>query len=339
MGQRGPQGQDLTLDVAWLGSDAPTRTVVVSSGLHGVEGFLGSAVQHAFLTEHALGRELPEGLRLVFLHALNPYGFAWIRRVNENNVDLNRNFLREGEAFSGSPDGYAGLDGLLNPRRAPRRVSLFLLRAGLTLARQGMATLKSAVAGGQYDFPRGVFFGGHGPERTQELLAEHLGRWIGEESTRRVVHIDLHSGLGQSATYKLLVDHGPGTSAVEELAQAFGADVVEPWEPTRGVAYEIRGGMGTWCQERFQRNHYDVLVAEFGTYPPLRVIEALHRENRAHHWGSPETSSTRRAKEGLRETFAPAAQAWREAVVPRGVAIVERALRALATLEGVQVSV
>jgi hypothetical protein len=26
------------------------------------------------------------------VHALNPFGFAWLRRVNEYNVDLNRNF-------------------------------------------------------------------------------------------------------------------------------------------------------------------------------------------------------------------------------------------------------
>jgi hypothetical protein len=28
----------------------------------------------------------------MLIHALNPFGFAWLRRVNEANVDLNRNF-------------------------------------------------------------------------------------------------------------------------------------------------------------------------------------------------------------------------------------------------------
>ena len=31
---------------------------------------------------------------IVFIHIINPYGMAWNRRVNEYNVDLNRNFLR-----------------------------------------------------------------------------------------------------------------------------------------------------------------------------------------------------------------------------------------------------
>jgi hypothetical protein len=30
---------------------------------------------------------------IVFVHALNPFGFKHHRRVNEDNVDLNRNFL------------------------------------------------------------------------------------------------------------------------------------------------------------------------------------------------------------------------------------------------------
>lgn len=327
---RGPGGEELAIDVASCGAAEPTRTVVVSSGLHGVEGFLGSACQLRYLEEHVAERTLPEGLRLVFLHALNPYGFAWVRRVNERNVDLNRNFLRPGERFEGAPEGYAELNGLLNPTRPPRRLSAFYLRAGATLARHGMTKLKNAVAGGQYDFPLGIFFGGYEPEETQRILDEHLGRWAGTESAETVYHVDFHSGLGPSATYKLLIDHPAGAPAVAELGAAFGADVVEPWEPSLGVAYEISGGLGTWAQVRYPDTRYEVLVAEFGTYPPIQVLRALHFENRAHHHGRGRThGSTRWAKDLLKEAFAPADPGWRDTVVPRGVAIVERALRAL----------
>ena len=110
----------------------------------------------------------------------------------------------------------------------------------------------------------------------------------------------------------------------------FGSDVVEPWEPSLGVAYEITGGLGTWAQVRFPETRYEVLVAEFGTYPPIQVLRALHFENRAHHHGrGPAHRSTRWAKGLLKEAFAPADHGWRDTVVPRGVAIVERALRAL----------
>lgn len=38
--QIGPDGADLTIDVAFLGNPNSQKIVVVSSGLHGVEGFL-----------------------------------------------------------------------------------------------------------------------------------------------------------------------------------------------------------------------------------------------------------------------------------------------------------
>ena len=57
--------------------------------------------------------------------SLNPYGFAHLRRVNEQNIDLNRNFLLPGERFEGADPTYASLDGLLNPTSPPQRGSCF----------------------------------------------------------------------------------------------------------------------------------------------------------------------------------------------------------------------
>jgi len=84
-----PNSEPLTIDIAVAGSEKPTLALVVSSGVHGIEGFFGSAVQLAFLEQLAPDWQPPEGAALVFLHALNPYGFAWQRRFNEDNVDLN----------------------------------------------------------------------------------------------------------------------------------------------------------------------------------------------------------------------------------------------------------
>ncbi len=327
IGATGPDGTALTIDVARFGDDKPKRAVVVSSGLHGVEGFFGSAVQCALL-EDVLGGWTPaDGTGMVFIHALNPYGFAWIRRVNENNVDLNRNFLLPGEAFSGSPPKYADLDGLLNPPKPPGAMPVFLARALYNIARHGMPALKNAVAGGQYDYPEGLFYGGPGPQQTQTILKEQLPRWVG--GAERVIHIDFHTGLGKSGTYKLLIDHAWDDPMVAELGEAFGKDVVEPWEPDRGVSYAIRGGMGAWCKALLPDTNYDVAAAEFGTHHVLKVIEALHSENRAHHWSTPESSATQAAKDRLFEIFAPRSKTWRDEVVAKGIHIVQQAIDAL----------
>jgi hypothetical protein len=328
IGQRGPDGEELGIDVAMLGDPAADKVVIVSSGLHGIEGFFGSAVQAAILEERLVGFRPPRGHAIVLLHALNPYGFAWLRRVNEDNVDLNRNFLLAGESYAGAPERYAMLDPLLNPQSAPTSVEPFLLKAGWNIAKYGMPALREAVAGGQYEFPAGLFFGGRGPSRTQAILGELLPRLLPRAS--RVLHVDLHTGLGPWTTYKLLVDHEAGSEGANWLAERFGADHVQPWANT-GVSYRIRGGLGTWCKALFPGRSYDVMVAEFGTYANLRVIRALRGENQAHHWGKADDPSTKRAKDGLREVFAPSDRHWRDAVVPQGVAIVDRAMEAAFT--------
>jgi hypothetical protein len=72
---------------------------------------------------------VPSGVAIVLVHALNPFGFSKIRRFDDKNIDLNRNFLLRGEEFKGCPDRYAELDWLLNLRRPPRRFDPFPIRA------------------------------------------------------------------------------------------------------------------------------------------------------------------------------------------------------------------
>ena len=78
-GVKGPSDETLAIDLAWFGSETPRRVLLHSSGLHGVEGFAGSAIQCRYLK----GRlNVPDDGALVFAHVLNPHGMAWLRRVN-----------------------------------------------------------------------------------------------------------------------------------------------------------------------------------------------------------------------------------------------------------------
>jgi hypothetical protein len=326
----GPEGCDLSIDVAFAGSEQPTRMVIVTSGLHGVEAFFGSAIQ-VDLLENILGRDgVPSGVSVLLVHALNPYGFSYVRRFDVENIDLNRNFLLRGEDYAGCPRRYADVDGWLNPKNAPRRFDPFPIRAALSVARYGMNEVKQAVAGGQYDYPLGLFFGGKGPSPTRNLLEEHLQRWAGR--AERILHIDFHTGLGLWADYKLLL-----IGAMEErkarLAQFFGADKLESTVNDVAITnremtgYQTRGDLITWCsKEVFGDRHYDGLAAEFGTYPPISVLAALRAENQAHHWGEAHSPSTTRAKSRLKEMFVPEDPAWRSSTVTQGSKIVQRAI-------------
>jgi hypothetical protein len=317
----------LAFDVGYSPSGDPERVLVVSSGVHGVEGFFGSAVQVALLEQWASATPPPS--RCVFLHGLNPYGFAWLRRFDENNVDPNRNFLLPGEPFEGAPEGYARLEAFLNPRRPPSWWEPFTLKALWLIARYGMPALRQAVAGGQYSYPRGLFFGGAGPSRTQQLLGENMPRWL--RGSKCVVHLDFHTGLGRQGACKLLIDYPLNDRQRGWLTDWFGADSFEACDSS-GIAPDARGGFGRWCVSRGLAPDYLFACAEFGTYGPVQVLAGLRAENQAHHWGTPSAASTVRAKERLKELFCPASGAWRSQVIERSLELVGRAQRGLLEL-------
>lgn len=326
-----PAGEPLTMDVAIVGQRDARRMAVVSCGLHGVEAFFGGAVIHHWMASLAAGKfSLPKDLGVVLLHALNPWGFAWQTRVNEDNVDPNRNFLLPGEEFRGAPAMYAQLDPLLNPPYLPSRWEPLRWKLLWTVLRHGMAALKQAVAGGQYEYPQGLFFGGHGPTATQRFLADQLPALAGHSEL--VVHIDYHTGLGRRGDYAMLSDVAFADDERDLLATAFGAELIrEPLNEDND--YETRGALGRWCRHLMHENRpgakYLTVGAEFGTYPPLNELIGLREENltRQH---LPFTHPRRiRARARLRELFCPASAKWRSWAIPQGAQLIQQTVNVL----------
>ena len=313
-----------TIDVATVGGRGPSWAVVVSSGVHGVEGFFGSAIQLAWLSSLAVGAAPPPGGAVILVHAVNPYGFAKLRRTNEDNVDLNRNYLDTEGAYAGSPDGYEALDPFLNPASPPSPLDPFRLKALCYIRRLGLPALKATVASGQYRFPRGLFFGGHGPAASTRVIRQHLAGWLG--GAPRALHVDLHSGLGSYGHYRLLLEESARSSNVRWYRETFGADIVEPLANGDGASYTASGTLGRWALTHLRGTRYRFVNAEFGTYPILRVLGALRAENRAHFFDRPGTRAHRRAKVELLECFCPQTDRWRERVVEQGLAIIGRAV-------------
>jgi Protein of unknown function (DUF2817) len=257
---------------------------------------------------------------LVVAHVLNPYGMAWLRRANENNVDLNRNFLVNGEAFSGAPALYTLLDPLLNPPSPPMHDG-FRVRAAATAVRYGFQRVKQAIAEGQYEFPKGLFYGGRelqaGPRALGDWLKAHLG------DAAYVFALDLHTGLGRRGTDTLIPEHGVAATSPAVLSQVFERALVEPHVPS--VAYTVRGSFGAALPHWLPNARLDFLVQEIGTYPPVHVIHALREENRWHFFG--DGSIVHPAKARLTEALCPAAEMWRRQAVARGLTAARTAAR------------
>ena len=317
---KGPDGEDLTIDIGWFGNPAPRRVLLHSSGLHGVEGFAGSAIQLQLLEKLPA---IPDDGAIVLVHVLNPYGMTWLRRFNENNVDLNRNFLAGDEDYAGAPESYAKLNTFLNPSTPPSADFFYLRAVGLIL-RHGMSTLKQAVAGGQFEYPNGLFFGGkrleQGPQLYQDFIREHL------DKAEKVVAIDVHTGLGPFGEDSLLVS----TGEQNRMRDIFGARV-QPLDPDESVAYRIRGG---FYPRVLPRAKADFVCQEFGTYHPVRQLHALREENRWHQHGEGRVDHPTKRK--LRDAFCPQDPTWRKSVLRRGAELIVQAVELAFQTEGPQ---
>lgn len=312
---RGPAGEPLTIDIACLGARGASRVLLHTSGIHGVEAFAGAAIQLAAL---ASPPQLPDGCALVLVHVINPYGMAWLRRANESNVDLNRNFLAPGERWEGASALYRRLDPLLNPRTPPA-ADAFYLRLGLFALRHGMSGPRQAIAEGQYEFPRGLFYGGSRLESGPRLLLDWLQANVA--GAAYLLALDLHTGLGGRGAETVIVEPGVSATPAAELGHALHRLLVDA--AAGQAAYRIRGGMAGAIAQVIDSARADFIVQEMGTRPSLAVLHALREENRCHHYAGADLHHP--ARFALRDTFCPASPRWRARAVDRGLSLLRAA--------------
>lgn len=201
--------------------------VVHVSGTHGPEGYAGSAIQSAICTELSEKKlyssndstSLPT---IVLVHSLNPYGFSTSRRVNEDNVDLNRNFLTEEgfkEVMQRDPNlaGYVDLDHLINAKQMPTSNIMLndiwgYLNTFWIVFKYGIHQAKKAFVAGNYHKPTGVGYGGQSLTKSAQILIDLANQLNIPTAAKHVALIDVHTGLGPYAVDTLLSDFGVSNS-------------------------------------------------------------------------------------------------------------------------------
>jgi hypothetical protein len=228
--------------------------------------------------------------------------------VNENNVDLNRNFLASVHDYAGAPPLYGNLNAFLNPKGA-HGLDPFVPTISWLVLRHGLTTVGQTVAEGQYEYPAGLFFGEknlqQGPTLLHDWLVKHL------LTAERIVAVDVHTGLGEHGQDLLLAD----PKDYDRLHKAFGDRVTAPDRK----AYQSRGGYPAMITRVFSSKVVYAMTQEFGTYHSIRELRALRDENRAHAQGAQELTNP--AKLALKEAFCPADETWRSRVLQRGLSL------------------
>ena len=309
--EEAPDATELFTDVAVLGPEDASSILVLGSGTHGVEGFSGSGVQTGLLREGIVGR-LPEDAGLVMIHALNPYGFAWRRRANEDNIDLNRNFA----AFHLPLPANREYD-LLAAAIAPNSCSPDSMASAKNelvayLNEHGLPQLQGAITQGQFNHPTGVHYGGTSPswsrETLERIVKEHLG------SASQVVLIDFHTGLGEFGHGECILNE-PAESAAYARAREWWGDRAHTTVEGRSVSAHIQGSLKYGFARMFPEGTVVTATSlEFGTYEPLEVFFATQAENCIHHNADPLDPSAEAAKESMLRAFYPDSTEWKERI-------------------------
>jgi hypothetical protein len=329
-GAQGREGEVLAMDVAVVGEPAAPKALLVVSGEHGLEGLPGSGAQLDLLLHMP---DPPKDTKVVLVHALNPWGFSHGSRTNEDNVDVNRNFVNFDVPYVRNlafdeifpfmcPQDWTD-DALDHAAAQTKRV----------LDEHGGAFVLTGTTGGQRHEPTGTNYGGAGPSWTrrtlEQIVAENLA------SCEKVAFVDWHSGFGEHGELFHLCTHAEGSAPLDRVATWWGREAVTrnatAFQGAGGAVPNWQGMFATFLPGLIPNAEVAGSVIEFGTFPNAQVRAAIMID-RFLRFGRTNRSSL--SRDALRQqmvtAFAPADAAWRAAVLARASDAHQKALEGLA---------
>jgi hypothetical protein len=304
-------------------ADAP-HVLLTTSAVHGVEGHAGCGIQAGLLRQ---GSELlAEGdgrTAIVHVHAVNPHGFAWGRRVTHENADLNRNFVDFSQPLPEHAD-YAAIHALLLPAQwPPTAENEAELHARLEA--MGPRRAQMAITKGQHTHPDGMYFGGSAPTWSAQVFREVLRQHAG--ACQRLAWIDLHTGLGPSGVGERIF--AAFDAAAVPRARRWWGDGVTSVETGSSTSIPMTGPIQWAVQQECPQAEYTGICLEYGTRPMQEVLMAL----RADHWlhQHPECAAPLAAqiRQTLRDAFYVDTDAWKQQVWAQGLQATQQAIAGL----------
>lgn len=324
----GPAGEKLVADAAWFGPADASRVLILISGTHGAAGYCGSGAQVDWLRREEF-KTLPSDTGALLIHAINPFGFAWTRRVNEDNVDINRNWGPFSAALPPNP-GYDEIANDLVPtewtEEVQQKTTRNLLAWQAARGERGASDFQQAVTAGQYRHPLGLFFGGSGPSwsrRTQTTIFEKYAA-----RAERVAVIDYHTGLGPHG-YAERVTVFPRDSAEFKRAAAWFGAGISSTKSGASVSTHVSGDNISGSAELLPQAEFTGVALEVGTVPMMQVLQALRADAWLHAYGDPLSASAHAIKEQVRAAFYCETDWWKGMVAGQSMLTCRQAIAGL----------
>ena len=319
------EADGLYIDSFYLpAAEDATNLIVLTTGVHGIEGYIGSVMLDVFFTEIYPQLDTDDTGVLTIAN-VNPYGMKYMRRYNENNVDLNRNFILDWDSFDLSVnDKYPQVDSFLGPTgeigNALWHEAGFYLSLGKNAVTKGADTISDALLGGQYEYPQGVYYGGNGDEASTVYLKDVFAQCLDSEY-ENIVHIDIHSGYGPR--YNMVIFNSVYETMSEKESQAaFGYDNIIAYDSeafyattgdTTDFFYRLAESMDT------DKSLFSTCF-EFGTigdefFDTILSLKYTVDENRNHWYPTDNETSAKVVHQNYLELFYPTETQWREKTV------------------------
>ncbi len=324
--QRGPEGEELAIDWTLIGNPEAANLLVLTSGVHGPELMTGSGCQTGHIANNHFASATASGdVAVLLIHGANPWGTAYLRRNNEDNVDLCRNFVD----FSNPPAHNHDYDNIKDILPL-----VFIPGSEGDAAREQVEAYKAShgndafgrgFMAGQYHDPKGVSFGGMKAVWSNEVLSQLLRDRL--DYTRRVCLMDYHSGLGPYA-YCTTVCLQTGDN-LQLARNVFGPWILAPNDPDTvgdGKAPDVSGHTTDMHERIFVALNPISVVLEYGVEAYDHTAEILMREHRLYHDDQALDEDRKSARQDLLRAFYPADPHWRQSVYDHSCIAINQAL-------------
>ncbi len=306
-------------------TEKQTNLIVITTGVHGIEGYIGSVMLDVFWKEIYASEINKANTGVLVVANVNPYGMKYHRRYNENNVDLNRNFILDWNSFDKTVNkDYPKVDSFLGPKDTMGNIIGHELGFYGSLVKEviedGADVISNALLGGQYEAPEGVYYGGNGDEASTTYLKNVFEQTL-ESNYENIVHIDVHSGYGPR--YNMVIFN----SVFETMNEA---ESVALFEYDNIIAHDSEAFYPTTgdTTDFYYRLHEKLGVDtalfstcfEFGTIGDSFIDSIISmkytiEENQNHWYPSNNDTTNEIIKERYQELFYPTEKEWREKTV------------------------
>lgn len=308
---------ELYTDICYIPpKGAAHKLVILTSGLHGIEAYTGSALQLLFLEKMAEYRNI-ENTGFLFIHALNPFGFKYGRKVTEAHVDLNRNCVLDEQEYGSLNPGFTQMYDMLTPAGEVNVYDAwyrsFHLVAIRKIIQESMGVLRQAALQGQYQYPEGIYYGGTKYEPQIDAVMPVIKSYINRY--REVLAVDLHTGYGQRGQLHLFIDR-PDDIEVEQGIETVFAGAKIDWSEGADF-YTINGEFLGLLAAQADSALVIPMLMEFGTMNSqttlgsLKSIQIMIAENQGANNGYASLRSEQKVKADMMELYCPQSAAWR----------------------------